>query len=85
MTKLWPLTWKPRDSSLPFIREEGVGEFARELDLEFGLELDLDEACEREAEVGRELGREPGEESALVILDKGAKIPDERHKVLFTD
>ena len=35
--------------------------------------------------MGRELGREPGEESALVILDKGAKIPDEGHMVLFPD
>lgn len=35
--------------------------------------------------MGRELGREPGEESALVILDKGAKIPDEGNMVLFTD
>ena len=34
--------------------------------------------------MGRGLGREPGEESALVILDKGAKIPGEGHKVLFT-
>ena len=34
--------------------------------------------------MGRELGREPGEESALLILDKGAKIPDEGNKVFFT-
>ena len=49
----------------------------RELGLEFGLELDLDDVCEREADVGRELGREFGNDSALVTLDKGAKIPED--------
>ena len=32
----------------------------------------------REAEVGRELDREFGKESALEILDSGAKIPDDK-------
>ena len=35
----------------------------------------------RDAEVGRELGRELGKESALVILDNGAKIPKNRCKI----
>ena len=34
----------------------------------------------READVGREPGRELGKESALVTLDSGAKIPDNRSK-----
>lgn len=34
----------------------------------------------READVGREAGRELGAESALVTLDSGAKIPDNRSK-----
>lgn len=82
--KYWkPVTWKPSDSSIPLTRGDGTGEFEREP----ALELDLDEVCElvwetwawatREAEVGRELGREFGEESALVTLDNGAKIPDD--------
>lgn len=32
----------------------------------------------REAEVGRELERDSGKESAFVILDRGAKMPDDR-------
>lgn len=81
------LTWKPSVSSVPFTRGEGAGEPDREPDLELGLELDLDDGREpdweiwawaiREAEVGRELGREFGKESALLILDSGAKIPDD--------
>ena len=34
----------------------------------------------READVGREEGRVLGAESALVTLDSGAKIPDNRSK-----
>ena len=80
------LTWKPSVSSIPFTCDMGTGEFEREP----GVELDLEEAwellCEiwewamREADVGREAGRELGAESALVTLDSGAKIPDNRSK-----
>lgn len=74
-------------SSVPFICEEGAGELERELGLELDLELDLDDAREldwetwawamREAEVGRELGGVCfGIESAFVILDSGANMPD---------
>lgn len=91
------LTWKPSVSSVPFTRGEGAGEPDREPDLELGLELDLDDGREpdweiwawaiREAEVGRELGREFGKESALLILDSGAKIPDDwmhKNKYLYS-
>ena len=91
------LTWKPSVSSVPFTRGEGTGEPDREPDLELGLELDLDDGREpdweiwawaiREAEVGRELGRELGKESALLILDSGAKIPDDsmhKNKYLYS-
>ena len=82
------LTWNPSDSSIPFTREEGAGEFEREFGLELALELDLDDAREldwetwawamREAEVGRELDEVCFcIESAFVILDRGAKMPDD--------